>query len=70
MISLTNKQSELLAAIIDFNEKGLSPTLRDLCAETGDRYSLVQRRVVALETKRYIRRAEGKARSITVLRKP
>lgn len=66
---ITIKQKQVLEAVEWFiNEKGYSPTYREIAALLHSDVRPVFEKILILEEKGYIKTANGKARSIVVLK--
>lgn len=72
MDQLTEKQAEILLLLRRFiDERGYPPTVRDLLVLTGRKStSGVQKILIALERKGYIKKAPGRSRGIVPLGRP
>lgn len=67
-MNLTLKQKLLIETIKKFQEeKGYTPTIRELCEITGKCQSTIFERLMILEKLGAIETTSGKARSIVVL---
>lgn len=68
---LTEKEKEVLAAIIDYIEKnGFSPSVRELCVIVGLKStSTVHAYLKKLEEKGYIERLEKSPRALRVVKR-
>ncbi|MFQ5856620.1 MAG: transcriptional repressor LexA [Anaerolineae bacterium] len=66
---LSDRQRRILSFIVEKQQEGWTPSMREIGQAVGLRSSAaVQKHLNALESKGYIRRLPGKARSIHVLR--
>ncbi len=71
MITATDKQSEVLSTIISMKQnKGYSPTFREIADEMNITTGCAYDYVMALKRKGYLEHTEGVSRSIVIKRLP